>query len=128
MGPLLIEHSYFYDSTGSHGDTVQVYGWGGTGSAATYRYNSLECGATTSCLITTETVGGVITFDRNWVYPNNSPIVFRCGWDSGDVGPPAIYITDNLFNPAGARTLTDSSDCVFTGNRWMDTLGLIPGN
>jgi hypothetical protein len=124
---LIIEHSYYHDATGGHGDAFQVYG--DTDSAVTVRYSSIECGATTSCLITTSTVGGVITFENNWIHGNGAPYPFYCGWDSGDVGPTAIYVTDNLFDRNyGSALALEIDDCVWTGNLWMDDFTPANGN
>jgi len=120
-GPLLIEHSWFYDANGGHGDTFQV--WGDLDSSVTIRHNALQCSPTTSCLISTSTVGATITFDENWIYGNDVAQAIRCRWESGDVGPPAIYVTNNLFD-RGYRGLHDGhiDDCEWTGNLFMDTL------
>ena len=119
QGPLIIEHSYYHDAVGGHGDAFQV--WPDMDSAVTVRNSSIECGSTTSCLITTGVVGGVITFENNWIYTNNTGYAFYCGWDLGDVGPPAVYVGNNLFDRNYRFALAkDIDDCVWTGNLWMD--------
>jgi len=124
IGPLVIEHSWFYDAGGGHGDVFQV--WRDVKSSVTVRHNSLHCGPTTSCLITTATVGATISFDGNWVYGGNVAQGFRCRWESGDVGPPASYVTNNLMDRE-ARNWTDGyDDCFMCNNRFMDDLSHMP--
>jgi hypothetical protein len=91
QGPMLIEHSYIYNVYGSHGDTFQVYGDGQADSAVTVRFSALEAGD--ELHITTDVVGGVVTFHNNWIYAHDGSTsggltgyyFNTCTWDSGDV-------------------------------------------
>jgi hypothetical protein len=117
QGPLIIENSYYHDAYGSHADAFQV--WGDTDSAITVRNSSITCGGT-ACLITSAVVGGVITFENNWLYGGGTGNFFYCGWDPGDVGPSAVYVTDNLFDRNYVNLARDISGCAWTGNLFMD--------
>ena len=64
-GPLLVEHSYFWDADGSHGDAVQSYE---KSNNVTFRYNHLVGGRTSAFIMNQPPDPGYeFLVQNNWI-------------------------------------------------------------
>ncbi len=115
-GPTVIEHSYFHDVGGGHGDTVQSFE---SGSNITFRYNTLV-GGNTSVFIIHGPIGALYTIENNWL-DGGGYTVYCGGFGS------SVRVHDNLFSrkyqygPA-----YDDGPCDWQGNLYDGDFSVVP--